>query len=119
MNYRSIQALFLGLMLLSGSGVYGLAAQTATPAQAPARRAPQHGATVQGSVKDDTGGVIPGATITLLNQSGTVQTTSSDASGNFSFNGVAPGVYTVTSSFTGLQQQRSVSVTVTAGQTAT
>jgi Carboxypeptidase regulatory-like domain len=120
MNYRSIQTLLLGVALVSGTCAYGLAAQTATPAQTPARRAPQRGGgTVHGSVKDDTGGVIPGATITLLNPSGTVQTTSSDANGNFTFNGVAPGAYTVTSSFTGLQQQHSVSVTVTGGQPAT
>jgi hypothetical protein len=120
MNYRFIQALLLGVALVSGTCVYGLAAQTAAPAQTPTRRGPQRGGgTVHGSVKDDTGGVIPGATITLLNQSGTVQTTSSDANGNFTFNGVAPGAYTVTSSFTGLQQQHSVLVTVTAGQPAT
>jgi hypothetical protein len=50
-----------------------------------------------------------------LNAGGTVQTTSSDANGNYTFTGVAPGAYTVTSSYTGLQQQKGVSVNVTGG----
>ena len=74
---------------------------------------------IRGSVKDDTGGVIPGATITLTNPNGAVQTTSADADGNYAFRHVPPGAYTVSAAYTGLQQQSVVAAQITASSGAT
>ena len=76
------------------------------------------GGIVQGNVKDSTGGVIPGATITLLNPAGSVATTTTQADGGFILRGVAPGTYKVTVTYSGLAQTKPVNVTVVAGQTA-
>jgi hypothetical protein len=74
--------------------------------------------TVQGTLKDATGGVIPGATVTLSNDSGTVQTTTSGGDGGYTFRGVAPGTYSVLATFKGLQQAKALLVAVSAGQIA-
>jgi hypothetical protein len=107
MNHRTIRALLALLAIFAG-----LLAQPLV-AQRPA------GAVVRGTVKDDTGGVIPRATITLANPSGTVQTTTSEGDGSFVFRGVAPGAYTVSAAFTGLQTLKPVAVNVAPNQPAT
>ncbi len=100
--------------------VPGLAMQTAPASQAPAHRPahPGSGGIVQGVVKDNTGGIIPGATVTLANQKGTVQTTQTGADGAYTFRGVPAGTYTVAATYSGLQQEGVAAVSVTAGQTA-
>jgi hypothetical protein len=103
MSYRIIR-LLLGLSLLAALLSVGGWAQGA------------RGGNVQGTVKDDTGGIIPGATITLTNESGTVQTTKAGSDGSYTFRGLPPGTYSVTSSYKGLQQATVLVVTVTAGQ---
>src|SRR5579875_1390387 len=109
-------------IILMGIGVTALvcgqAAPRATPAQASPRRAPASTGSVRGTVKDDTGGVIPGAVVTLATQSGTVQTVKSGADGSYTFRGVAPGTYTVSATYAGLQQQGVIAVTVAAAQAA-
>lgn len=53
-------------------------------------------ATITGTVTDPTGAVIPGATVTVINQETNVQTTTTtDNSGNFNVPYLAPGTYTV------------------------
>jgi hypothetical protein len=74
--------------------------------------------TVQGTLKDSTGGIIPGATVTLANDAGTVQTTTSGGDGAYAFRGVTPGTYSVLATFKGLQQAKALLVAVTAGQIA-
>ncbi len=74
--------------------------------------------TVRGTVKDDTGGVIPGAVVTLANQTGTIQTVNSGADGTYVFRGVPPGSYTVSATYAGLQQEGSIAVNVVASQSA-
>ncbi len=108
MNYRTIRVLILSTL-----------AMAAVFAQSPAARSPRNGGTVQGSLKDATGGVIPGAQITLLDQNGGLQTTTSGGDGTYSFKGVAPGSYTIIATYTGLKQLKPVAVSVAAGQTAT
>ena len=52
--------------------------------------------TITGTVTDSTGAVIPGATITVVNQETNVaMTTTSDTSGGFTVPYLAPGTYTV------------------------
>src|SRR5581483_8617176 len=89
-----------------------------TPAQSAPRRA-GHGGTVSGNVKDDTGGIIPGASVTLADQSGTGQTVQTGGDGTYTFRNVPPCTYTVSATYTGLQQQGATMVSVTAGQGAT
>jgi hypothetical protein len=101
MNYRTICLLLLAALL--GVGAW---------AQSP------RGGSVQGTVKDDTGGIIPGATITLANDSGTVQTTTAGSDGSYVLRGVRAGTYTVTASYKGLQQATVLIVNISAGQSA-
>jgi hypothetical protein len=74
---------------------------------------------VRGTIKDDTGGVIPGATVTLSDENGTAQTTTSGPSGTYAFRHVAPGTYTVTTTYSGMQQQNATIVSVSAESGAT
>ena len=60
--------------------------------------------TVQGTVKDATGGIIRGASVTLATDSGTVQTVDSGQDGTYTFRNVAPGNYTVSATFKKLFQ---------------
>jgi hypothetical protein len=99
MNYRIIQMVFVAIAL----SVAGWAQGT-------------RGGSVQGTVKDDTGGIIPGATITLANESGAVQTTKAGSDGSYTLRGVAPGTYSVTATYKGLQQATVLVVSVAAGQ---
>ena len=57
---------------------------------------------IVGTVKDPTGAVVRGATVTLV-QSGTnaTQTTTTDSDGRFAFPSVATGDYTLTVTMTG------------------
>ncbi|MBV8810715.1 MAG: TonB-dependent receptor [Acidobacteriaceae bacterium] len=118
MKFRSISVVFIGLAvstILFAQSPANPSASQAGPARA-VRSA--GGGIAQGSVKDSTGGVIPGAMVSLTSQNGTVQTTAADAQGNYRFRNVAPGDYTVSASYTGLQQKGVNAVTVTAGAAA-
>ena len=114
MNYRSFRVLLLGLVLLTALGAESAIQQAAPPAQGQARSSPRAGGAVRGTIKDATGGVIPGATINLVNGNSTVQTVTSGADGTYVFRGVAPGTYTVTATYNGLQQANTVAVNVAA-----
>ena len=74
---------------------------------------------ITGSVKDNTGGVIPGASVSLSNGIGIIQTVQSGADGSYIFRGVAPGTYTVSATYTGLAQKQLTAIKVTGGQAAT
>ncbi|MBV8550309.1 MAG: carboxypeptidase regulatory-like domain-containing protein [Acidobacteriaceae bacterium] len=117
LNTTSVFAAWLGLLCLFPA--QGAAAQTAPAAQAPAHRATRSTGIVQGTVKDNTGGIIPGAMVTLADAQGTVQTTTTGADGAYTFRGVAPGTYTVSATYSGLQQEGITAATVAAGQAAT
>jgi len=100
-----IKKLYLALALIAASALCGQTGGTR--------------ASVQGSVKDSTGGVIPGAQVTLLNGATAAATASTKADGSYTISGVAPGTYSVTVSYSGLQQAKPVSIIVKAGQTVT
>jgi hypothetical protein len=60
---------------------------------------------IVGTVKDQSGGVIPRATVTLTDeQTGLTLTTKTDASGNYTFTPVKIGTYSVQANFPGFQR---------------
>jgi hypothetical protein len=119
MTYKSISVVLIGLSV--SAVLFAQGPSNLSPAQtAPAHTVrPGSSGAIQGSVKDDTGGIIPGATVILANESGTVQTTTTDAQGNYRFRNVQPGTYTVSPTYTGLQQEGVSAVTVTSGTAET
>ncbi len=118
MNYKTLRVLFIGAILPAVLAARTPARQTPS-GQAPTRSAPRTTGAIRGNVKDDTGGVIPGAVVTLANPSGTIQTVKSGGDGTYVFRGVAPGTYTVSATYAGLQQEGVIAVSVTAGQGVT
>jgi hypothetical protein len=75
---------------------------------------------ITGTVLDPSGAAVPGANITLTNVSTNVQRTSvSTATGNYSFNGLLPGTYTIAASASGFQHYMVHGVTVHLQQTTT
>ncbi|HEX4809897.1 MAG TPA: TonB-dependent receptor [Bryobacteraceae bacterium] len=123
MNNRTICVVIAALGI---SGV--LAAQTPAPATRPSGAPAQAGRTtgaagtgvVHGVVKDDTGGIIPNAVVTLTNSTNATQTMTATTGGDgtYTVRGLAAGTYTVTATFKGLQQNGTVLLTVAAGQPA-
>jgi hypothetical protein len=95
------------------------AAQTVpAPAQTPAPPAQRRG-TVRGTVKDETGAVIPNATVVLTDQAAHTQTTTTTTNGSYTFPAVPAGTYTVSVQYTGMQQSGVVAVNVQPGRPAT
>lgn len=70
---------------------------------------------IKGTLTDESGGVIPAATVSLKGSSGT-KTTQSQADGTYSFTGLAAGQYTVNLTFPGFTPFSNV-VTVAPGAT--
>src|SRR5262245_31789492 len=89
----------------------GFLADAAAPAFAPFETA-----NVLGSVRDKTGAVVPGATVTLLNlETGVAYTKATDAAGNYEFFTVRIGTYKVTAELAGFAPAAADKVTVTVG----
>ena len=66
----------------------------------------QFRASIQGTVTDTQGGVIPNATLTLTDtDTGKTVTATSNASGVYNFNALAPDHYTITANASGFQQE--------------
>ncbi|HEY7514883.1 MAG TPA: carboxypeptidase-like regulatory domain-containing protein, partial [Vicinamibacteria bacterium] len=73
-------------------------------------------ANVLGSVRDKTGAVVPGATVTLLNlETGVAYTKATDTTGNYEFFTVRIGTYKVTAELAGFAPAAADKVTVTVG----
>jgi len=71
--------------------------------------------TLHGQVTDESGGVVPGAKVTLNGPGGLVKTTTADGTGSYSFSGVAEGNYTVQASAPQLVQARPWKATLKGG----
>jgi hypothetical protein len=100
MRVRTLAAL-LGLCLL------------AAPAAAQEQRA-----SIEGTVKDNTGAVLPGVTVDAKNLSqGGVATAVTDGGGYFRFPSLAPGAYEVTAKLSGFTPRTFSRVELTLGQT--
>ncbi len=80
----------------------------------------QYGASLQGTVTDTTGAVIPGATITLLDQeTGRTLTATSGGAGEFTINHLAPSKYSITVSRDGFKKKVLSNVALLAEQANT
>lgn len=73
---------------------------------------------ISGTVKDSTGGVIPGASITVTDEAGAPHTVESAADGRYVFRNLTPGTYKVAAQYAGLQQTNALLVHVKSGQAA-
>jgi hypothetical protein len=74
-------------------------------------------ATVQGTVTDDTKSVLPGVTVTAVNeQTGQVRTVVSDDRGFYRIPALPPGRYTLTAELTGFAAVKRTGLTLTIGQ---
>jgi len=120
MNFQAMRALLVGLAFAALMCANGPGEQSPTSANAQAQRPARANATgtVRGTIKDDTGGVIPGAVVRLANQTATIQTVNAGADGSYVFRGVLPGAYTVSATYAGLQQEGTTAVKVVAGESA-
>src|SRR5213592_1149140 len=68
---------------------------------------------VLGTVRDKTGGALPGAKVTLANlDTGIIVTKTTDAEGNYDFPGVRIGRYTVSAERTGFSKAVATDLTV-------
>ena len=61
----------------------------------------QNVGTIQGTVTDDTGAVIPGATVSAVNSRGIPKTAGTNENGAYTINGLVPGIYTIRITTTG------------------
>jgi hypothetical protein len=85
----------------------------AAPAAAQEQRA-----SIEGTVKDNTGAVLPGVTVDAKNLSqGGVASAVSDAGGFFRFPSLAPGAYEITAKLSGFTPKTFSRVELTLGQT--
>jgi len=88
-------------------------AQTA-PVQSPA---PVGAVAIHGHITDQTGALIPGATVTIADTAGNpVRTIKADPSGAYDARGLAPGSYIVKAEYDGFAPFQSQPLTITAGQ---
>jgi outer membrane receptor protein involved in Fe transport len=77
-------------------------------------------AQVTGQVKDSSGGVIPGATVSAKNQAnGLTRTDVTDTAGNFRLVALPPGTYTVATELQGFSTETRPDIVLTIDQTAT
>src|SRR5256712_13737304 len=95
----------------TGLALFALVALTPSPASAQLDRGQ-----IAGFIKDRTGGLIPGATITATHaQTGVVRTVVTDGTGYYVFTAVTPGVYDVVVELQGFKKWMQTGVPMDAG----
>jgi hypothetical protein len=119
-------AIVIGLLFLYGLPSFGQASKSGSQPAASitpnsvAKRADtantRSKGAIHGLVKDDLGGAIPNATVTITDQSGQTQSAKSSARGEYAFGGISPGTYTVSVDYAGMQQSGTVLVSVATSQ---
>jgi hypothetical protein len=75
----------------------------------------QPSGTLRGVITDESGALVPGATIAVSNAAGPVKTGTSASDGAYSISGLAPGQYSVEAASPGLVQPQPASVNIASG----
>ena len=105
------------LVQTSAPAVQTPAPAPAAPAAQAAPAAPISTGTMRGHITDQTGALIPGATVTVTTAAGSVvKTTTADAAGAYSVSGLKPGGYIVQASYAGFAPFTSPTIQLAAGQ---
>jgi outer membrane receptor protein involved in Fe transport len=99
---RAIRAAFVLLLCIAGA----------------ARATAQTNAVVSGTVRDQTGGALPGVTVELTSPGSSPVAAATDASGRYRFDDVPPGAYTLSFRLVNFGDQRR-DIRLTPGQTLT
>jgi hypothetical protein len=100
-NVRLVLGFIVATMLISASAAYS---QVTT-------------ATIYGSVTDATGARIPGASVSLTQQeTGAVTSKLTSETGDFQFDFVRPGLYTIAIELSGFKKYQASGIQLTAGQ---
>lgn len=76
----------------------------------------QNVGTIQGTVTDDTGAVIPGATVSAVNSRGILKTAGTNENGAYTINGLVPGIYTIRITTTGFAPFEKAGVQISASK---
>ena len=85
-----------------------------------AQTAEAQNASIQGTVTDSSGGVLPGATVTAKNQeTGLVRSAAADATGNYRVRALPPGTYAVTAELSGFTAEERQGIVLVIDQVAT
>jgi hypothetical protein len=80
----------------------------------------QSSATLQGAITDPSGAVVPGATVTIVdNATGVKHALTTDASGNYQLPALPPGTYTIEVTAKGFAISRLQSIVLPVGSTVT
>jgi hypothetical protein len=104
---------------MNPSRVLLAAALVALAAFGPAREVAAQNAQIIGTVKDDTGAVVPGATVIAKNQeTGLARTDLTNERGDFRLPALPPGVYKVTVELVGFNTEARPDILLTIEQTA-
>jgi len=74
--------------------------------------------TLRGVVKDELGGLVPGANVILVDAYGGPKTTTSNANGEFVFDGLTPGKYNATANAKGFAATEQMPIEVVANRPA-
>jgi protocatechuate 3,4-dioxygenase beta subunit len=73
-------------------------------------------ASIEGTVTDSSGAVLPGVTVEARSAGGVVVSTVTDGSGVYRFPALRPGTYEVTASLAGFTTQKAPTINVSLGQ---
>jgi len=71
---------------------------------------------LRGTISDEFGGIVVGATVTLVDAAGAEKTATTNDDGVYTFTNLAPGTYTVRATTTGFGVYQNTEVIVTAGR---
>jgi hypothetical protein len=101
--------------LLGGAVILLVLAMSAVPTYAQ-----EQSGSIQGTIKDAQGGVLPGVTVEVKNQeTGSVQTTVTDGSGTYRFPALPPGRYDINATLQGFGPGKNPNVVLPLGQVLT
>ena len=124
LRFHSVIQFLFAVALASASALVSQAQGPAQPAaSAPAQStaqpaaAPASSVTIHGHITDQTGALIPGANITIVDAAGNaVRTATADASGAYEARGLAAASYIVKAEFSGFAPFQSQPLTIAPGQ---